>query len=713
MDVDKLVDYGLPNVVVGALKKRGIRSLNPVQTEAVKKGLLSGRNLVVASPTASGKTLIGELALVRTALKGGMGLYLVPLRALASEKYDEFKNWQEVGLRIGISTGDYESPGEYLARYNIVVATYERFDSLLRLRPRWLNRIRTIVIDELHMIGDPERGPVLEMIIARLRNTGVQVVGLSATINNADVLAEWLEGELVRSDWRPVKLVEGAFDRRRHTIVFVDGRKEKVVHRLGSSALSIALHSVERGIQVLVFVNNRRKAEEWAFRLSEHMNILAHLIDKNRLEELLSKLSESPSKKEREMLEKLIRKGIAYHHAGLTNIARKVVEEAFRERIVKAVFATPTLAAGVNLPARRVLVSIKRYDPYRRRMVGIPVFEYKQMAGRAGRPMYDDIGEAIIYDATSISEASKYIRGEPEPVVSRLNNERSLRIHTLSLIATGQAQSIKELIKVYKETLFFKQYGSTRYLENLLDNIVDELIDWDMVRYSSGVLEPTRIGMLTAITYLDPLSVHRYFSLVKDGAGAFYLLHLIAYTPDYLRSKPYINYKVVDYLEPEAWDLAEEGVIPEPPQDEFEYQLWLQAFVQAKMLHDWINEVSEDIIVSKYSVGPGDIYSARDTAAWIASGLSRIERQRNPDIADKLEKLSMRLEYGVKEDALELVKIEGIGRVRARVLLSHGIRSIRDLAKLTVEELSKLPTFGPKISETVIREAKARIGVYD
>ncbi len=713
MDVDKLVNYGLPNTVVEVLKKRGIRSLNPVQAEAIMKGLLSGKNLVVASPTASGKTLIGELALVKTALEDGMGLYLVPLRALASEKYDEFKSWQELGLRIGISTGDYESPGEYLARYNIVVATYERFDSLLRLKPRWLDRIRTIVVDELHMIGDPERGPVLEMIIARLRNTGVQIVGLSATISNADVLAEWLEGELIRSDWRPVRLVEGAFDRRRHTIVFVDGRKEKVVHRLGSSALSIALHSVERGIQVLVFVNNRRKAEEWAFRLSEHMNILAHLIDKNRLEELLSRLSESPSRKEREMLEKLLRKGVAYHHAGLTSIARKVVEEAFRERIVKAVFATPTLAAGVNLPARRVLVSIKRYDPYRRRMVGIPVFEYKQMAGRAGRPMYDDIGEAIIYDAASILEASKYIRGEPEPVISRLNNERSLRIHTLSLIATGQAQSIKELIKVYRETLFFKQYGSTRYLENLLDNIVDELIDWDMVIYRSGILEPTRIGTLTAITYLDPLSVHRYLSLVKDEVGTFYLLHLIAYTPDYLRSKPYINYKVVDYLEPEAWDLAEEGVIPDPPQDEFDYQLWLQAFVQAKMLHDWINEVTEDNIVSKYGVGPGDIYSARDTAAWIASGLSRIERQRNHDIADKLEKLSMRLEYGVKEDALELVKIEGIGRVRARILLSHGIRSIRDLAKMTVEELSKLPTFGPKISETVIREAKARIEVHD
>ena len=711
MDVNKLVEYGFPEKAVDILRKRGILSLNPVQKEAVEKGLLTGRNLVIASSTASGKTLIGELALVKTALGGGMGLYLVPLRALASEKYDEFKTWEELGLRIGISTGDYESPGEHLARYNIVVATYERFDSLLRLRPRWLNRIKTIVIDELHMIGDPERGPVLEMIIARLKNTNVQVVGLSATISNADVLAEWLGGELVKSDWRPVKLVEGAFDRKRHIILFADGRKEKVVHRLGVSALSIALHSIQRGIQVLVFVNNRRRAEEWALRLSDHMNLLAHLMDKDKLEELLSRLSESPSKKERETLEKLIRKGVAYHHAGLTSIARKVVEEAFRERIVKAVFATPTLAAGVNLPARRVLVSIKRYDPFRRRMTGIPVFEYKQMAGRAGRPLYDNIGESIIYDATNLSEAAKYIKGEPEPVVSRLNNERSLRIHTLSLVATGQAESIEELIQVYKKTLFFKQYGSTRYLENLLDNIVDQLIGWEMLRYRSGRLEATRIGLLTTLTYLDPLSVHRYVSLIKEDAGAFYLLHLITYTPDYLRSKPYINYKIINYLEPEAWDLAEEGVIPEPPQDEFDYQLWLQAFVQAKMLHDWINEAPEDTIVSRYGVGPGDIYSARDTAAWIASGLSRIEKQRSPEIADRLEKLSIRLEYGVKEDALELVKIEGIGRVRARILLSHGIRSIEDLARMTVDELARLPTFGPKISESVLREARTRLGI--
>ncbi len=712
MKVEKLVEYGLPREYVETLLQNGIDKLNPVQKQAVEKGLFTDKNLVVVAPTASGKTLVGEMALVKKAYEKKIGLYLVPLRALASEKYYDFKKLEKLGFRIGISTGDYESPAEYLRRYDIIVATYERFDSLLRLKPSWLRRIGTVVIDELHMIGDDERGPILEMIIARLLRTNIQIIGLSATIGNPLDLAKWINAELVDVPYRPVKLVEGIYDRKKHKILFMDGREEKIVHRIGNAALNIALQSISAGIQVLVFVHNRRKTEEWAYKLTEHLGLFQHLIDKRKVDELLKKLKESPSRVEREKLEYLIKRGVAYHHAGLSNIARKVVEEGFRNRVIRIVFATPTLAAGVNLPARRVLVSIKRYSPLRRKTVNIPIYEYKQMAGRAGRPKFDPFGEAIIYDANNNSEAMKYIRSPPEPIYSKLNNERSLRIHTLSLIASGDANEMNELMQIYKNTLFYKQYGNLENLKLTIDKVLDELAQWEMIRFiGNKEFYATSLGVITSKTYLDPLSVNIFIKNLPEKPREFYLLFLITMTPDYMRSKPYINSRLVDYYENEAIILAEDNIIPKPENfmdeyyDYYMYKLWAQAFVHAKMLHDWINEVDEDTISEKYGIGPGDIYSARDTASWIAGALSKVARTMNLLSMDEaLDKLSIRLEYGVKEDALELVKLQGIGRVRARTLINHGIRTLKDLAKTPPSVLEKLPGFGPRIVRLIYEQ---------
>ncbi|MCD6301439.1 MAG: DEAD/DEAH box helicase, partial [Staphylothermus sp.] len=706
MKTERLTEYGLPKEYIEILIQNGIDKLNPVQKHAVEKGLFDNKNLVVVAPTASGKTLIGEMALVKKACEKKIGLYLVPLRALASEKYHDFKRLEKLGFKIGISTGDYESPAEYLGRYDIIIATYERFDSLLRLKPSWLKRIGTVVIDELHMIGDEERGPILEMILAKLLKINIQIIGLSATVGNPLDLAKWINAELVDVPYRPVKLVEGIYERKTHKIIFTDGREEKIVHRIGNSALNIALQSISSGLQVLVFVHNRRKTEEWAYKLTEHLGIFQHFIDQRKVDELLNKLKEAPSRIEREKLEYLIKRGAAYHHAGLSNVARKVVEEGFRERVIRIVFATPTLAAGVNLPARRVLVSIKRYNPLRRRTVNIPVYEYKQMAGRAGRPKFDPFGEAIIYDANNISEANKYIRSQPEPIYSKLNNERSLRIHTLSIIASEDANDINQLMEIYKNTLFYKQYGNLENLKLTIDRVLDKLAQWEMIKFAGDKeFYATRLGVMTSKTYLDPLSVSMFIKNLPDKPKELYLLFLITITPDYMRSRPYINSRLIDYYENEAIILAEDNIVPKPEDfmgeyyDYYMYKIWAQAFVHAKMLHDWINEINEDTISEKYGIGPGDIYSARDTASWIAGALSIVAKTIGlSSISEALDKLSIRLEYGIREDALELVKLQGIGRVRARTLINHGIRSLKDLAKTPPAIIEKLPGFGPRIT---------------
>ncbi len=708
--VEILTHYGLPESYISLLKKRGIEKLNPVQKHALDKGLLSDRNILVVAPTASGKTLIGEIALVKTALNNNIGLYLVPLRALASEKYREFQKLAELGIRIGISTGDYESPAEHLGRNNIIIATYERFDSLLRLKPTWLKHVKCVVIDELHNVNDPERGPIIEMIVSRLLRDNIRVIGLSATIGNPHILAKWLKAELVNTPWRPVKLVEGYYDKRLRAIILFDdqGEKiEKINHNYGNTIINIAVQSIMKDIQVLVFIHNRRRAEEYAERIIEYLKLYKYLVDAGKVAELLEELKESPSKIEREKLGRLIKVGVAYHHAGLSSVARRVVEKGFRERVLRIVFATPTLAAGVNLPARRVLVSIKRYDPVYSSTRNIPVFEYKQMAGRAGRPQYDPYGEAIIYDAKNLREALSYIKGSLEPITSKLGNERSLRIHVLSLIASNEANELDGIIEVFKNTLYHVVSGDIIFIRKNIEKILKQLINWKMVIIHGRKYLATKLGRITSITYLDPLTTHRYLTEIPEKPGVLYYLHKITYTPDYMRSRPYISEKIINRYEDEALINAEEGIIPEPPTDPYEYNLWIESYVQARMLHDWINEVNEDTIIQRYGVGPGDIYSARDTASWIAGALSRVENAiGNSERADDLERLSIRLEHGVREDALQLIKLEGIGRVRARILLNKGIRSLEDLAKTPDHVLENLPGFGPKLVKNIKEQLK-------
>ncbi|TDA33609.1 MAG: hypothetical protein DSO02_03850, partial [Hadesarchaea archaeon] len=249
--------WGIPGVAE-VLEREGILSLYPPQEEAIRKGVMEGKNLVLAVPTAGGKTLVAELCMLRSILvEGGKALYIVPLRALASEKYEEFKErYGPLGVKVGISTGDFDTADLRLAKYDLLVATSEKVDSLLRHRAKWLaDVVSVVVLDEVHLINDPGRGPTLEVLTARLRqvNPKVQVLALSATVRNAEELAEWLGAELVRSDWRPVPLKRGVFWDGK--IIFEDGEKR---HLGEGEALSIlTLDTLREGGQVLIFVNTR------------------------------------------------------------------------------------------------------------------------------------------------------------------------------------------------------------------------------------------------------------------------------------------------------------------------------------------------------------------------------------------------------------------------------------------------------------------------
>src|SRR5256884_3989324 len=189
----RIADLGLDSRIVEILKGQGIEELYPPQADAIGPALL-GENLVLAIPTASGKSLVAYLAILASVLRGGKALYIVPLRALAAEKYDYLKEFEPLGMKVGISVGDYDSVDPTLEKFDVIVATSERADSLLRHRTNWLQQLTVVVADEVHLINDADRGPTLEITLAKLRqvNPKAQVLALSATIKNSDQLAKWL-----------------------------------------------------------------------------------------------------------------------------------------------------------------------------------------------------------------------------------------------------------------------------------------------------------------------------------------------------------------------------------------------------------------------------------------------------------------------------------------------------------------------------------------
>jgi replicative superfamily II helicase len=368
------------------LSENGYDTLYPPQVDAINAGVLTGKNFVLASPTASGKTLVAELAVLKKVLNGeGKALYLTPLRALASEKYEEFQKYSTLEkpdghrVRIAITSGDYDRSDEHLGRYDIVIATNEKADSLLRHKAKWISDVVLVVSDEVHLLNEAERGPTLEVVMTRLRklNPNIQLLALSATVRNAAEVADWIGGSAITTEWRPVPLREGVYCR--NEIHFKDGSAKTIQPVTGNAIMDISLQTIREGGQALLFTETRRSAVEMGRRASA---VLRRVISprEKRSCEIVARGIRTSGEKTRlsEILADQVSLGAAFHHAGLHNAHRRMVEDAFRDGKIKILAATPTLAAGVNLPARLVVItSHERYEAGYGRYP-ISVLEYKQ-----------------------------------------------------------------------------------------------------------------------------------------------------------------------------------------------------------------------------------------------------------------------------------------------------------------------------------------------
>jgi len=692
----KLEELGVNEGIIKILKRKGIEELYPPQAEALPYAL-NGENILLAIPTAAGKSLVAYITIVEAALKGYKSIYIVPLKALAREKYEDLLAFEELGIKVGISTGDLQSKGSRLGRYDIVICTSEKADSLLRHNAEWLYDVKVVVADEIHLLNDVSRGPTLEVIIARFRTMhDVQIIGLSATIKNADEIAKWLDAKLIASDWRPVPLKEGVLFGRK--IYFADGSEATIKNARIEGLLEDVLAS---NGQALIFVNTRRVAQSNAERLR---SITASFLNEEEKEEL-EKIAKNVEEEDNMLAKKLascIRDGIAFHHAGLSNKAREAVEKSFKKGMIKCIVATPTLAAGINIPARRVIIkNLWRYSELQGGMRPIPVMEIKQMMGRAGRPGYDEYGEAILIARNKMEKEriwEEYIMADVEPIYSKLANEAALRMHVLALIATNFAITWDEILQFMEKTFYVHQLGMLP--EEKIWEIIDFLEINEFIESIGERWQATLFGKTTTNLYLDPLSALQMKKALLAGTGSdFAYLHAISATPD-MRCI-YASYKD-EWIEEKIEQ--EEFLLPTPSPYEPAYEFFMAEVKTACLLEDWINEKKEDEMIVKYNVGPGDIHAKVETAEWLLHAMEELARLFNFKAVPKLAKLRLRVKYGCKEELLSLTKLKGIGRVRARQLYKHGFKSIATLRKANVETLATIPSIGKKIAESIKRQ---------
>jgi helicase len=691
----KIENLPLSRDLIERYVSSGIHELYPPQAECVEKGIFEGKNLLVAIPTASGKTLVAEMAMHFHFRKGGKCLYIVPLKALASEKYEEFSG---KGAKVGISTGDFDRRDEYLGRNDFIIATSEKVDSLLRNASSWLNEITLLVVDEVHLIDSPDRGPTLEMVIAkmRLKNPAMQLIALSATIGNPGALARWLDAGLVTSSWRPVDLRQGVYyDGAIH--FHTDIRPVPSISRYED--INLLIDTIGEGGQCLVFVASRKNAEAFAKRAAKAIHLDQEELSAYR--KRLEKLAETDQEK---ALAQCVESGAAFHHAGLRRETRSIVEEGFRKGLIRCIASTPTLAAGLNLPARRVIIRDYRRYSSGEGMVPIPAREYHQMAGRAGRPHLDPYGEAVLigHDARDAGELfSYYIDAPAEDVNSQCSSEGALTTHILSLVASGFVCSRPALRGFMRTTFYFHQKKTDRILESVIGRSLSFLDGAEMIVQQGELLSATEYGLIVSQLYIDPVSADTILDglLKAEDYSDLGLLQLICSTPDMYTL--FVGNKDGHYLERFVLE-HEDDLWIEFPYEETEG--YFRALKTAMVLFDWSREIPEATICERYSVGPGDIYNIIESANWLLHASGRLSRMFRSIFSSSIQEFEYCMKHGIKRELIPLVRIRNIGRVRARRLYNHGFTSPEKILMAGEEPI--VPILGQGITSQVFRDLK-------
>lgn len=668
-----------------------IQDVNPAQKAVLDAGLLDNpENYIIAIPTASGKTLLGVMAALRTILNGGKVVYAVPLLSIQNEKVKEFKKFEEHGIKVG----------KHPSSSDLAVMVFESYDALTRFSWNTLSEVDLLIVDEFHMIGEYSRGPTIECAITRSRmlNEGMRIIALSATLQNMEELSTWLAAQVVEHDYRPVPLFKDILNAEE----FGTKNKNDVI-------LSILKDSVDESSQAMVFVSTRRFTESLASYLAEKIKRNLPEDKKKAFQTVAEKILDVPRRKgslPTEVCHKLAecaQNGMAFHHAGLFDQQKEIIEEEFRAGNLLMITATPSLMYGVNLPSKNVVIR----DYTRWTSQGpqpIPVFDYLQMSGRAGRPGYDEEGFSYLI-AKTLPEAEQlqyqYIYGEIEATNSRLlENRDAVFRQIISQVASGMAKNPKELMDFFKETFSGFQITHSEYsslfasdtLEFQIKEALDFLIENGMIQAVPEGLKATTFGMLVAKSNYAVETAVRLKEFARSDANTDMsrLVYEICRTPDIIP----LSLKGRKTRDPIRERLNKAGL--------FVVDVGNQEATAATLM-EWMDERSEYEIENAFNV-----YAASTRrAAYDASLLVKFHREICQILGiytglDSMETLAARLYYGVKLELLPLVVgIKRLGRKRARALVDAFGTDLRYASRA---ELLRIEGIGPKTAENILKK---------
>ena len=633
------------------------------------------------------KLFLGVLPALKTILNGGKAVYAAPLLSIQNEKVKEFRAFEEHGIKVG----------KHPSSADLSVMVFESFDTLTRFSWNVLRDVDTLIIDEFHMIGEFNRGPTLEAAITRAKiiNPNMRIIALSATLRNIEEIEGWLDGKCVEHYYRPVPLNKEVLDAE----MFNTKNKNDVIVKVIEKAM-------KDNSQALAFVSTRRFTESLATYVAKKINKKLSKEQKIKFKEVSEKILEVPEKKGSQptttciKLAESIEKGVAFHHAGLFNEQKEIIEDEFRNGNILMITATPSLMYGVNLPSKTVIIR----DHTRWTSQGpqpIPVFDYEQMSGRAGRPQYDDVGYSYLI-AKSIDESQNltdfYINGEIELTNSKLiDNKDAIYRQIIAQIASSLSKNLDDLIDFFEKTLYGYQMinnpsmslFASDSLKWELENALQFLLQNGIIRATPEGLKTSDFGDLIAKSNYSvetAVKIKEYITYM-DELKAEEFIYALAETPDL----PLITFKGRKSKDPVREKLSEYGL--------FAVDIGNPEATSVSLI-EWINERSEYEIENKYNV-----YSASTRrSAYEASRLVRFAKNTAEVLGDYsnlkyFDFLSARLYYGVKEELIPLVVgVKRLGRKRARNIVNvFG----EDLRHVSEKELQKVDGVGPKLAKNI------------
>ncbi|MCL6611079.1 MAG: DEAD/DEAH box helicase [Peptococcaceae bacterium] len=516
MNIRELKNHGVPDEVISILVEAGYTGLLDIQVKAIENGLLSGENLLIIAPTSSGKTLIGEMAAVINAYKMKRCIYIVPFKALAEEKYEDLNDKYGKGkldLKIIISNGDRKESDEDLrvGNYDIAILTFEKLSALLVINPSIIENSSLVIIDEVQMISDEERGGRLELLLTKIREYSgkIQIIALSAVAGKLNGFDTWLGVKPIVSIHRPIELRQG--------VIIPDGTykyiewnsktqgEESFPAREGDinqHILSVVKSLVNNGEQVVIIKNSVPSTQSMAIEYSRYLN---HLPAASNTLQLINDLPETETK---DLLSKTLRHSIGFHNADCELEERLAVEKGFREGEIRVIIATTTLSMGVNLPCKTVILADNRKWQFKHTLQLVPwtVGEVRNILGRAGRLLSDnttDYGRGILFaeDMRDYRQIiNTYLNASLEDLSSAFTGTHIDKI-VLDIISTNYANTLEKIERFIFSMFAANRWKSEEAKSSILKYIIDGIqrcVEYELIEVNEKTYSATDLGKICA-----------------------------------------------------------------------------------------------------------------------------------------------------------------------------------------------------------------------